>query len=153
MEKRKLNNEGFSLIELIVVIAIMAILVGALAPQYLKFVERSRKSTDVQNVAAIKSALEVYAADPMVAADKALGDGTVKLTAESKAVAVANASGHGDLALREAGIDNIGLKSSKWLASGKTEYELNYTVSSNGTVSFTEENTASDLSILNGTYK
>lgn len=40
---KKLNNKGFSLVELIIVIAIMAVLIGVLAPQYLKYVERSRE--------------------------------------------------------------------------------------------------------------
>ena len=40
------NNKGFSLVELIIVVAIMAVLIGVLAPQYIKYVEKSRKSTD-----------------------------------------------------------------------------------------------------------
>ena len=40
------NNRGFSLIELIIVVAIMAVLIGTLAPQYIKYVERSRTVTD-----------------------------------------------------------------------------------------------------------
>lgn len=64
MKKNNKNNKGFSLVELIIVIAIMAILIGVLAPQYLKFVERSRKSTDKQNVDEIIRAVEIYAADP-----------------------------------------------------------------------------------------
>ena len=55
-KQKSLTNKGFSLVELIIVIAIMAVLVGVLAPQFLKYVERSRKSTDVQNVASIVTA-------------------------------------------------------------------------------------------------
>lgn len=49
MKKRnKLNNKGFSLVELIIVIAIMAILVGAVTPQVIKYVEKSREAKDLQ---------------------------------------------------------------------------------------------------------
>ena len=48
MNKR--NNKGFSLIELIVVVAIMAVLVGVLAPAYLRYVEKARKQTCYSNM-------------------------------------------------------------------------------------------------------
>lgn len=77
LKEKKLNNKGFSLVELIIVIAIMAVLVGVLAPQYLRYVERSRVSTDSDNIAAIESAIQVYGADTEVPAAQALGAGSV----------------------------------------------------------------------------
>lgn len=64
MKKEKMNDKGFSLVELIIVIAIMAVLIVVLAPQYLKYVERSRNSTDLQNATEIVTALQIYASDP-----------------------------------------------------------------------------------------
>lgn len=58
-----MNNKGFSLVELIVVIAIMAVLVGVLAPQFIKYVEKSRQSTDISNLDSIKQVVEAYYAD------------------------------------------------------------------------------------------
>ena len=45
---KKLNNKGFSLVELIIVIAIMAILVGVVGTQVIPYLEKSRKAKDTQ---------------------------------------------------------------------------------------------------------
>lgn len=61
--KKKKDNKGFTLVELVIVIAILAILVGILAPQYTKYVEKSRKSADVNNMEELVKAVEVYVID------------------------------------------------------------------------------------------
>lgn len=80
----KKNNKGFSLIELIVVVAIMAVLVGVLAPTYLKYVENSRIQKDVSAVGEVVNAVKVAMADEKVntatTAEKFVVTGGTKLT-------------------------------------------------------------------------
>lgn len=59
--RKKSNNKGFSLIELIIVIAIMAVLVGTLAPQYIRYVEKSRLAADATTIENAQTMLEVIA--------------------------------------------------------------------------------------------
>lgn len=53
---KKLNNKGFSLVELIIVIAIMAILVGVVGTQVIPYLENSRKAKDQQILSAWNTA-------------------------------------------------------------------------------------------------
>ena len=60
---RKLNdflkeNKGISLLELIIAMAIMAALVGVLVPQYIKFVNRGKKTADMENAEVIAKAFQ-----------------------------------------------------------------------------------------------
>lgn len=68
-KQKNLTNKGFSLVELIIVIAIMAVLVGVLAPQYIKYVEKSRVSADAQQVEEFTGAMTVLASDVDVPLD------------------------------------------------------------------------------------
>lgn len=60
INKRKMqpDNRGFSLVELIIVIAIMAILAGVLAPALIKYIKRSRKQSDVNTAQELGKAVE-----------------------------------------------------------------------------------------------
>ena len=75
--EKKMNNKGFSLVELIIVIAIMAVLIGVLAPQYLKYVEKSRVSADADQLDTLISAVEIYSAD------KGMVEGTITVAKDT----------------------------------------------------------------------
>lgn len=110
------NNKGFSLVELIIVIAIMAVLVGVLAPTYLQYVEKSKKSNDVQTVDSIVNALEICAIDPEV---QVAGDWHIKITistTQTKYEANEAKSGNDKMIAALSAIvpTTTKLKSSKW---------------------------------------
>ena len=66
MSPKGRRNKGFSLIELIIVIAILAVLVAVLTPQLLKYVERSREAKDRANVYAVYRAFQLAVMEPGV---------------------------------------------------------------------------------------
>lgn len=120
---KKKDNKGFSLVELIIVVAILAILVGLLAPQYIKYVEKSRKSADANNINEIVNALQVYAADPenelpadtytiTIAVDSKTKVTVTSETADNAAIAIAG------IKSTAADFESIHLKSSKWGVNG-----------------------------------
>lgn len=59
----KKNNKGFSLVELIVVVLILGILAVAVTPQVMKWVEKSKISSDKDNANALKSSVQTALAE------------------------------------------------------------------------------------------
>jgi len=95
---RKRNNKGFSLIELIIVITIMAILTALLAPQLLRYVEQSRVAKDAVTLDEVERAISLALTDETAYA--AIGDGaTVKYSNSGSVGAIAYA-GTGNAALK-----------------------------------------------------
>ncbi|MCM1160023.1 MAG: prepilin-type N-terminal cleavage/methylation domain-containing protein [Roseburia sp.] len=68
------RNKGFSLIELIIVVAIMAVLIGVLAPQYIKYVEKSRVSVDEDTADTLLGVGYLIASDESYFSDVNIGD-------------------------------------------------------------------------------
>ena len=138
MKKEKMNDKGFSLVELIIVIAIMAVLVVVLAPQYLKYVERSRNSTDLQNATAAVTACQVYAADPEATQTFKTGETFTITVTRTNPAAVASADNGTKLAA-EAALDDAAIKVADLKCKSKTKwttYTITGTVDTNGSLTF-----------------
>lgn len=78
-ENTKKNNKGFSLVELIVVIAIMAVLMVVLAPAMLRYVEKSRAQKDNTAVTEVQRAVELALSEETVV-DKISGGEVVTVS-------------------------------------------------------------------------
>ncbi len=57
--KNRIDNKGISLIELIIVIAIMAILTGVLTPMFMKYIDKTKKAKDVYTADQIARAVNI----------------------------------------------------------------------------------------------
>lgn len=87
LKEKKKDNKGFTLVELVIVIAILAILVGLLAPQYTKYVEKSRQSADVDNLEEMVKAVQVYVVDERTETS-ATAEQTATITLGSEGVTI-----------------------------------------------------------------
>ncbi len=63
------NNTGFSLVELIIVIEIIAMVVGIIELQLIKYVEKANVSSDMQLLDAVYKAVVFASVDPDVMSD------------------------------------------------------------------------------------
>jgi prepilin-type N-terminal cleavage/methylation domain-containing protein len=57
---KRYADKGFTLVELIIVIAIMAVLASAIGLSVIRYIEKSRQALDIHNGSMIKNALTIY---------------------------------------------------------------------------------------------
>lgn len=107
--KKEMNNKGFSLVELIIVIAIMAVLMGVLAPQLLRKVEEAREQADLTTFSEVEEAVKIALAKESVAT--AVTTDTVSITNGSQVSAGVPAL---DTELKAIITDNIKVTSKKY---------------------------------------
>lgn len=92
-----MKNKGFSLVELIIVIAIMAIMIGIMVPQLITYIGKTRVSYDIQicdNISrAIDASIIEYTAKPENDAD------TDKIIADLQSGKPIKLSSYGDKSL------------------------------------------------------
>ena len=85
INKLKKSKAGFTLVELIVVIAIIGVLAAVLVPQYIQYIDRSKEGVDLQTVSEIFHAAEIAFAEGKT--------GTVTLNFSSGAITFGVKSG------------------------------------------------------------
>ncbi len=153
MKKQKsMGNKGFSLVELIIVIAIMAILVGVLAPNLLKYVERSRVSADTQVADTVRTALMTAMLDPSVDAATLPGAAGVATSGNITSIVSGAANAYGTLVVEILGdtTENVAKKLKSKAYKGQA---ITYTINNNEVVITitSKDSTVGDLRIPEAT--
>lgn len=143
-KQKTTTNKGFSLVELIVVIAIMAVLVAVLAPAMLRYVENSRKSNDAQAVAGLVTTTQAAIIDNAIGA----GAYTITVTGDGCAVAANPANADAVTAIQAALSDAYGanwatditLESNTWGSDGHN-VAVTFTITNSGATTVTYNST------------
>ena len=162
MKDQKKNNKGFSLVELIVVVAIMAVLLGVLVPTLVRNVEKSKKQKDISNLSELRNAIQTT-----MASEKFSGlEGVITISADENGKFTLNSAGG---ALDDSGMTSKfgeggnGTKAefmSEVLANvnGGADYQFTYTSKLKDgspvvTFTFKNEKVIGSVKVTDGKYK
>lgn len=112
MNKLK-NKKGFTLVEIIVVLVIIAILAAATVPTMLGFVDKAKKSEETAN------ARSVFLASQAIATENFASDSAFTAFSDDDKTEIINLSGHSGITITTATLD----------ATAKTVTKVVYTTS------------------------
>lgn len=103
--KRCGESKGFTLVELVVVIAILGILAAVAVPSYSGYVSKAKEAGDMQLLSSVATAVQGSAAGDDLTVKKIVVD----RTAENSSITVTTASGSVDMSeiLSLLGVDNV----------------------------------------------
>lgn len=121
----KLNNKGFSLVELIVVIAIMAILVGVLAPSVLGQLDKAKVAKDKQTIDTIATAVVVAYTDPDITGSKEISSFPLGTTTEY--TGTPNIKSFMDVIHTTVGYTQVQIESNEYKGADAITIEINTT--------------------------
>ncbi len=131
--QKKLGNKGFSLVELIVVIAIMAVLVGVLAPTLIRNVEKSRESSDLQTLDSVRGS--VTTALSVESVNTAFASETAPYTKKLSEIKSAGSSGTGFINLLNSELSEDGVLDATLKSKAcKTVDDITITITEDGKV-------------------
>jgi type IV pilus assembly protein PilA len=134
MNKIRKANKGFTLVELIIVIAVIAVLSAVVAPQYIKYVERSRQGVDASTLQEIKHVVEIEAGTT-----DSLAQSTITIAIDDTSLAVTvSGDDAGSFKDGSAAITNVNatLGTPKFKSKIAAGYDYKLTVSAAGAVAW-----------------
>ena len=104
------RNKGFSLVELIIVIAIMAILAMVITPAIIRYIEKSREATDIDACDEVFRAMSNELLSDKIVFNNANPSSEFKITVDHTGlsvttVGVTDSSSHADAVLQSLGLE------------------------------------------------
>lgn len=104
------KNSGFTLVELIIVIAIIAILTVVAAPQYIKYVDKARLSKDLNEAASLQTVVLAHLVDVNSNGDTIddIDSATIEFTSTGVSIAALSGGTDGSSKLQEKIEGNFG---------------------------------------------
>lgn len=117
------NKKGFSLVELIIVIAIMVALIAVMAPSFVKYVQKSRDAAFTSACEDFFTALKTYYGDPDTDVAK-LGTETIKISVGADKKLTIDTDGTGEIPGWDEIVTAAGVDTNKNMGSTKKTCEI-----------------------------